>query len=111
MEKYKLYYKELLIGTVTKTEEDLPDYYGDIVIEEGNLTDAIRDYIEYSRTCNRLFQEDEGDFDSFVDENEIHHKDIIEGGNWFLEDEAGRKTGIEVPLFSEEWISWCQENS
>lgn len=109
--QYRLFYRDVEIGSVIQEDENFPNLFGTFhpiaEIEQGHtqneMFDRIERYIAYSVAADQLMQEGkEDEWDRFVAENESQFLDLIETDDWHLQGEGSLEL-ILVPNF-------CQDN-
>ncbi len=108
---YRLFYQEIELGEVVRTEADFPSLFGTFhakTLGAGELCRHLQDYITYCMAADTLIQSgQEDEWERFIQENEAQFLDLIETEDWhLLEDdptEGNNLTAILVPNF-------CQNN-
>jgi|WetSurMetagenome_2_1015567.scaffolds.fasta_scaffold1570362_1 hypothetical protein len=106
MNKYKLFYDNILIGNIIQSDENFPNLYGKFEIDNRNLPDYLIDYLNYSNKCSELFEEDEKKWLKYIDKNESKYNDLIESNKWYLTDESGKINKILIPIIGKNDITW-----
>jgi hypothetical protein len=86
---FKLYHREIFIGSISNVHNDSPWLIGEIEVTE--------DFEEYREVFDNM-SDDEDDDDPPIEKN-----------HWFIEDEDGNKEQIYLPQIhdgSEVWWKW-----
>ena len=99
--KFKLYYKNKLVGDIEQKSTDFPNLSGTYkispsVIKENRL---ILDYIEYSIKSNVLMEENEKEWQDFIIKEEYKYTTLIESNEWSLIDQNKKVHNISIPIF------------
>ncbi len=102
-ESFKLYYRDILLGTVSPTKSDFPSTSGKIefnfdFLEKGNKKE-IWDYIDYSIESTDKVMGSQREYIEFIDKEEQKHQAIIESLDWTLVSKNGDRIKILVPVF------------
>ena len=109
--QYRLFYRDIQIGSVTQEDEDFPNLFGTFRPIAGNeqnpVYDQIQRYIAYSVAADQLMQEGrEEEWDRFAAEKEPQFLDLIETDDWCLKDDEDVMP-ILVPRFcQDDGIVW-----
>jgi hypothetical protein len=98
---YRLYYKNVFVGTVLTEETDFPSISGSIEFNLSTAEEAkeIQDYIDFSIEASDKVLGDDKEYDEFIDREESKQQSIIDSVDWTLVSEGGVKTKILVPVF------------
>lgn len=114
MKKFKLYWNNIEIGTLTETNWDMRSS-GDILFKfnyQGAQTDnsQLSKYIKHSiEASNYLEVGDEDNYNKMCQE-EVAFLDLINSPEWRIKNEAGEEIKILCPIFHDNnEITWQKD--
>ena len=108
---YRLFYQDIELGEVVRTDADFPSLWGTFQAKPlgpGELCRHLQNYIHFCIAADALIQSGkEDEWEQFIQENEAPFLDLIETNDWHLRDgnqvDGNQITPILVPNF-------CQNN-
>jgi hypothetical protein len=109
--RYTLFFGTVRLGEVMELDADFPNLSGSYLPhEEDDFPDTrarIRRLWDLSIAWHDAsMKQDEAETDRLAKEEE-DYLDLIESDNWYLQDQAGKRTHILVPTFcAEDEIVW-----
>jgi hypothetical protein len=79
-EQYKLYYKDIFLGTVLTGETDFPSVSGKIEFSSDTLEKEkeLHDYIDFSIKSSDKVLGDKNVYEEFIGKEELKHQSIID---------------------------------
>ena len=100
-EAFKLYYKDMLIGTVLTDETDFPSASGKIEFNSDNLREEkeLQNYIDFSIESSDRVLGDSNAYEEFIDKEELKQQSLIDSLDWMLISNDGTSMKILVPVF------------
>jgi hypothetical protein len=115
MKKFELYWKDLNIGSIVKTNWDMRSS-GDILFKFDYLAEPsenkhLADYIKFSIKYSILLDEGIEEADMNLEEEETKFLDlIIDTTDWYIINEKGEKKIILCPIFHEDdGVTWMTD--
>ncbi|MFD2567331.1 hypothetical protein [Pseudotenacibaculum haliotis] len=98
---YKLYYKDLEIGTIVQEDQDFPNLFGTYKLSDKLKSghNFINEYIKYSVEAYALMNKDEQKWLKLVQSEEEKFGELIESEDWKLIDQKGEVHKILIPNF------------
>jgi hypothetical protein len=100
-ETFKLYYKDILLGTVLTGETNFPSTSGQIEFTFDTLEkeNELRNYIDFSIEASNKVLGDVNVYGEFINREELKYQSIIDSVDWTLESRDGVRVKILVPVF------------
>jgi hypothetical protein len=109
-ERFKLYYKDIFIGTVLTGETDFFRISGTIEFNQDTLkkNKQLQDYVSFSIKASNKVLEEGNAYEEFLDKEESKYLSIIESADWTLVTMDGATKKIMVPVFfNDNKINFC----
>jgi hypothetical protein len=102
-EEFKLYYKDIFLGTVLTTDAEFPSISGKIEFDSDFLDNKknkeLLDFIDYSIESTDKVIGDQKKYEEFIDKEDLKHQAIIDSMDWILVSDNRNRTKILVPVF------------
>ena len=115
MKNYELYWKEIQVGSLVKTNFDMRDFgiisYKFDYLNEPSSNEHLAGYIKISILISLSFEEeeDEENTELLCEEND-KYLDIINGSDWHLVNENREIIPILCPMFHEDnGVTWMRD--
>lgn len=100
----KLFYKETEIASVNFEEFDFPNSFGTFSLNESldwstSENSHLSNFIAHSVKFNQLLDISEAEAIKLIEQEEGQFQDLIDSDEWYMLNEAGKRTAIMIPNF------------